>query len=54
MCIDSSKIEEIRQKIRDSLEDSNMEIENEPQSSGDPQKFFKTNDQRNEKGQNEN
>ena len=54
MNIENSKTEEIRRKIRDSLKDSNMEIEDEPQSSGDPKKIFETDEQRKEEGKNEN
>jgi hypothetical protein len=40
MCVEKDKIDEVKKKIRDSIKDSDMVIEDEPQSSGDPGKMF--------------
>ena len=40
MAINKEKIDEVRKQIRKSIKDSDLIMENEPQSSGDPKKMF--------------
>lgn len=40
MAINKEKLDEVRKKIRKSIKDSDLIMENEPQSSGDPKKIF--------------
>ena len=40
MAINKKKLDEIRKEIRKSFKDSDLIMENEPQSSGDPKKMF--------------
>ncbi len=40
MSISRDKIEEVRKKIRETIESTDMEMEDEPQASGDPNRIF--------------
>jgi len=52
MCIDKEKVDSIKEKIKKDIDKSKMVIEDEPQSSGDPDRIFDedTDDKENNNG----